>query len=123
MPEDAVMRLLRHQQGRVGVRGGEGAKGGADRLGPAAVPHMIISTCESVSDVFEALLLAKEAGLAVDIVPLFETIGDLEAAASILDRLLAHPVYAEWRQHNGLDLYVPEGTCGAPLYAASGGIA
>jgi phosphoenolpyruvate carboxylase len=77
------------------------AADGARRLGAAAVPHMVISGCESVSDVFEALLLAKESGLAVDVVPLFETIGDLEAAGAILDRLLGDPLYRTWLADRG----------------------
>lgn len=32
-----------------------------------------------------------------------------------------HPVYGDYRMHNGLDLGVPGGTCGAPLYAVSSG--
>jgi phosphoenolpyruvate carboxylase len=79
----------------------DAAADGARRLGPAAVPHMVISTCDSVSDVFEALVLAKEAGLAVDIVPLFETIGDLDAAGTIIDRLLGDARYQQWLSGRG----------------------
>jgi phosphoenolpyruvate carboxylase len=79
----------------------DAAADGAGRFGAAAVPHMVISTCDSVSDVFEALVLAKEAGLAVDIVPLFETIGDLEAAGAILDRLLGDADYGAWLAGRG----------------------
>ena len=32
-----------------------------------------------------------------------------------------HPIYNEWRNHNGIDLYVPGGTCGAPLRAVTNG--
>ena len=66
-----------------------------DRFGPAAVPNYIISMCTSVSDMLEALVLLKEAGLygldadgkpvcSVRVVPLFETIEDLQAGAGII---------------------------------------
>ncbi|MGE2834466.1 phosphoenolpyruvate carboxylase [Mycobacterium sp. SMC-4] len=71
--------------------------------GPAAVPNYIISMCESVSDMLEAALLLKEAGLLdassehpyapVGIVPLFETIDDLQRGASILEAALDLPLY------------------------------
>ncbi|OBI83564.1 phosphoenolpyruvate carboxylase [Mycobacterium sp. E740] len=72
-------------------------------FGPQAVPNYIISMCESVSDMLEAAILLKEAGLLdvsaeepyapVGIVPLFETIDDLQRGASILEALLDLPVY------------------------------
>jgi len=71
--------------------------------GPATVPNYIISMCQSVSDLLEAALLLKEAGLLdaagdeiyapVGIVPLFETIEDLQAGAAIMDAALALPLY------------------------------
>jgi phosphoenolpyruvate carboxylase len=61
----------------------------------------IMSMCSGVGDVLTMLLLAKEVGLydvggrsEMDLVPLFETIGDLEHAPGILDTLLSNPVYA-----------------------------
>jgi phosphoenolpyruvate carboxylase len=72
-------------------------------FGPPAVPNYIISMCQSVSDMLEAALLLKEAGLLdaaseqpyapVGIVPLFETIDDLQNGASILQALLDLPLY------------------------------
>ena len=72
-------------------------------FGPAAVPNYIISMCQSVSDMLEAALLLKEAGLLdvsgdtvyapVGVVPLFETIDDLQRGASILEATLDLPVY------------------------------
>ena len=72
-------------------------------LGPAAVPTYIISMCQSVSDMLEAALLLKEAGLLdvsgpapyapVGIVPLFETIDDLQRGAAIFEAALALPLY------------------------------
>ncbi|MFN6553721.1 phosphoenolpyruvate carboxylase [Mycolicibacterium septicum] len=76
-------------------------------FGPQAVPNYIISMCQSVSDLLEAAILLKEAGLLdvsgaghgdevyapVGIVPLFETIDDLQRGSSILQEALALPVY------------------------------
>jgi len=71
--------------------------------GPPAVPNYIISMCRSVSDLLEAGILLKECGLVdaaadepycpVGIVPLFETIDDLQHGASILEAALDLPVY------------------------------
>ncbi len=75
------------------------------RSGAAIIAHYVISKVESVSDVLEVLLLGKETGLYVpavgetpaqlslDVVPLFETIDDLDRAAATLDALLSHPTY------------------------------
>ncbi len=72
-------------------------------FGPAAIPNYIISMCKSVSDMLEAALLLKEAGLLdasgdhpycpVGIVPLFETIEDLRHGAEIMEALLDLPLY------------------------------
>ena len=54
------------------------------RYGVEALPNYVISKCQSVSDLLEVALLLKEvglaseSGLAVNIVPLFETIDDLD---------------------------------------------
>jgi phosphoenolpyruvate carboxylase len=71
--------------------------------GPAAVPNYVISMCQSVSDVLEAAILLKEAGLLdasgsepycpVGISPLFETIDDLHNGASTLQAMLELPLY------------------------------
>ena len=71
------------------------------RYGKAAIQNVIISKSEGVSDVLEVALLLKEAGLLrpregeldVNIVPLFETIGDLERAGAVMDRLFSLPAY------------------------------
>ena len=70
---------------------------------PSAVGSYIISMTHAVSDVLETMLLAKEAGLwrmsgnevecPLDIVPLFETIDDLEDADELMDALFTHPIY------------------------------
>ncbi len=70
------------------------------RFGADAIPQCIISMSEGVSDLLEVALLLKEVGLvdpsgrsAINIVPLFETIDDLQACAAIMDRLLSLPEY------------------------------
>ena len=77
------------------------ASAGVQRLGAASVRHYVISKCTSVSDIFETLLLSKEAGLDLDIVPLFETIDDLRRAAETLDALLGEPIYRLHLQRRG----------------------
>src|SRR3954468_6392347 len=72
-------------------------------FGPQAIPNYIISMCQSVSDMLEAAILLKEVGLLdasgpepycpVGIVPLFETIDDLQRGSSILEAVLDLPLY------------------------------
>src|SRR6476661_8781524 len=66
------------------------------RFGADAIPQCIISMCKGMSDMLEVALLLKEVGLvnpsgrsAINIVPLFETIEDLQASAAIMDRMLS----------------------------------
>ena len=69
------------------------------RFGANVIRHLIISMAKSASDVLEVLLLAREAGIGdVDIVPLFETIDDLQNAPRIVDDLASIPWY---RHHLG----------------------
>jgi len=71
------------------------------RYGPDAVRHYVISKSDGVSDILEVALLLREVGLLhpregrldVDIVPLFETIGDLQRCGPVMDRLFALPEY------------------------------
>jgi len=74
------------------------------RYGPAALPNYVISKTDGASDVLEAVMLMKEVGLlrvhpeprlAVNIIPLFETIGDLRACGQIMDRLFRLPGYRQ----------------------------
>src|SRR6266852_8880988 len=65
-------------------------------FGADAIPQCIISMCKGMSDMLEVALLLKEAGLvhpsgrcAINIVPLFETIEDLQASSGIMDRMLS----------------------------------
>jgi phosphoenolpyruvate carboxylase len=72
-----------------------------ESFGQAAVSNYVISRTEGVSDILELALLLKEAGLlrprerklAVNIVPLFETIADLRNCPPVMDVLLALPAY------------------------------
>ncbi|MEM7579940.1 MAG: phosphoenolpyruvate carboxylase [Cyanobacteria bacterium P01_A01_bin.80] len=61
----------------------------------------IISMCRSVSDVLEVLLLAKESGLydpgtavgTIRVVPLFETVEDLQRSRQVMKDLFSLPLY------------------------------
>ena len=71
------------------------------RYGAQSVPHYVISKADSVSDILEVAVLLKEVGLLrprdgeldVDIVPLFETIADLQHCGPIMEALFAVPAY------------------------------
>ena len=69
-------------------------------FGLRAIDKHIVSHTEQLSDLLEVALLQKEAGLLVGtelrrcalmVVPLFETIDDLQRAAQIMRELFAHP--------------------------------
>ena len=77
----------------------------ADHLrqhGPHGIGALIVSMTRQLSDLLGVILLAREAGLAeptpggllcpLEVVPLFETMDDLERAPGILDAFLAHPL-------------------------------
>jgi phosphoenolpyruvate carboxylase len=66
------------------------------KFGHDVIPQCIISMCKGMSDMLEVALLLKEVGLvnpsgrsAINIVPLFETIEDLQASSGIMDRMLS----------------------------------
>jgi phosphoenolpyruvate carboxylase len=72
------------------------------RYGPEALPNYIVSRTDDVSDLLEVALLAKEAGLltvgpeprlALNVVPLFETIADLRGCGAVMEALFALPEY------------------------------
>jgi phosphoenolpyruvate carboxylase len=69
------------------------------RYGAAALPNYVISKCASASDLLEVAVLLKEVGLvrgkslALNIVPLFETIDDLARCGDIMRDSFAIPVY------------------------------
>ena len=78
------------------------------KYGNAALPHYIISKCDGVADLLEVVLLQKEAGLmfndsdgnkhavALQVIPLFETIEDLRRAASTWTSPSNCPCIAAW---------------------------
>ncbi|MDW8319109.1 MAG: phosphoenolpyruvate carboxylase [Anaerolineae bacterium] len=65
------------------------------RVGPRAIKSYIVSMTSAPSDVLAVLLLAKEVGVdsRLGVVPLFETLPDLEAAPSVMEALFANPAY------------------------------
>jgi phosphoenolpyruvate carboxylase len=74
------------------------------KYGAAALPNCIISKTDGVSDLLELALLLKEAGLLrpgaeaqldVNIIPLFETIEDLQKSAATMDGLFKLPAYRQ----------------------------
>jgi len=70
------------------------------RYGNGAIRNSIISNAESASDLLELAVILKQASLlspegetTMHLIPLFETIGDLQACPEIMDRLLSIPQY------------------------------
>ncbi|MHA2789037.1 phosphoenolpyruvate carboxylase [Corynebacterium sp. S7] len=80
-------------------------------FGTEMVPRQIISMAQSVSDILEPMVLLKEVGLLtahndrleghVDIIPLFETIEDLESGAKILGELWEILLYRDYLRQRG----------------------
>lgn len=76
---------------------------------PSALGSYVISMTHAVSHVLEVLLLAKETGLwriegdrvhsPIDVVPLFETIEDLDLAGVLLTNMFEHPAYKKHLEH------------------------
>jgi phosphoenolpyruvate carboxylase len=74
-----------------------------DRNGEAAAHHFILSMTKSAADIWDVLLLARQVDLVesrrgsfvsrIDVIPLFETFDDLDAAPIILGQLLVDPLY------------------------------
>ncbi|MFL6673779.1 MAG: phosphoenolpyruvate carboxylase [Massilia sp.] len=79
------------------------------RYGARAIRNYIISHTETVSDLLEVLLLQKETGLMrlsrgagdLMVIPLFETIPDLQRAAGIMDEWMALPLVARMIERQG----------------------
>ncbi len=76
--------------------------------GSRVIPQCIISMCKGVSDMLEVAVLLKEAGLlnpsgrcSINIVPLFETIEDLQASSQIMDRILSMHDYRRFVDSRG----------------------
>ena len=81
-----------------------------ERFGMRLIEQSIISKATSVSDMLELAVLLKEAGMAaggeqafcaVDIVPLFETIEDLQAAPEVMQAWFKLPVVNQWLDARG----------------------
>ncbi|MBU6300231.1 MAG: phosphoenolpyruvate carboxylase [Verrucomicrobia bacterium] len=72
------------------------------RFGSAGLGSLIVSMTRSVEDLLVVYVLAREAGLMewgpeglvcpLPVVPLFETMADLEAGPAIVDAFLSHPI-------------------------------
>ncbi|MEQ8514887.1 MAG: phosphoenolpyruvate carboxylase, partial [Chromatocurvus sp.] len=77
--------------------------------GPEGLGAVIVSMTRSAEDLLAVYLLAREAGLLeevagatvcpLEVVPLFETIDDLERAPAILDDYLGHPLVARSQRY------------------------
>jgi len=68
------------------------------RFGRGSVQTLIVSMSRNADDVLAAWLMARSAGIAdglLDLVPLFETVGDLEAAEGVMSGLLE---LGSWRE-------------------------
>jgi len=86
---------------------------GRRKLGPHAVPHYVISHCQALSDLLEVGVLLREVGLYrpalddqapvldMDVIPLFESIADLEQCGTVLDAALSLPLYRSWVDARG----------------------
>jgi phosphoenolpyruvate carboxylase len=79
-------------------------------FGPRAIPNYVISMTAGPSDVLEVALLLKEAGLlvpgqeprmAVNVIPLFETIEDLRACGGIMNQIFSLPYYRQLLESRG----------------------
>jgi phosphoenolpyruvate carboxylase len=74
-----------------------------DEIGARAAETYIVSMTTEPDDLLRVLLLAREAGLVdlaahhpasrIDVVPLFETLADLEGASDVMRSLLRDPTY------------------------------
>jgi phosphoenolpyruvate carboxylase len=81
------------------------------RVGAPVVSKYIISHGESLSDLLEVGVLLREAGLlqpgrdagelGLDVIPLFESIGDLERCGATMDAAFSSPLYRRWIRARG----------------------
>src|SRR5690606_29050556 len=74
--------------------------------GEEACHRYVISNCGSVKDIISVFQLARLAmgtrqGVALDIVPLFETIDDLAHAGEVMEKLYSLPEYKKHLQKRG----------------------
>jgi phosphoenolpyruvate carboxylase len=83
-----------------------------DELGEPAASTCVLSMASSPEDLLRALLLAREAGLVdllaepprsrIDVVPLFETLDDLERAPAVMREVLADEAWRRQLEARGL---------------------
>jgi phosphoenolpyruvate carboxylase len=80
------------------------------KYGPEGLPNYIISNANNASDVLEVALLLKEAGLmqpgspprlALNIIPLFETIADLRSCGGVMEALFSTRDYRRMVESRG----------------------
>jgi phosphoenolpyruvate carboxylase len=80
-------------------------------FGRGALPNYIISMTKGVSDLLEVAVMVQQSGmldiggkapaLHLNIIPLFETIDDLQGSSQIMDELFSIPFYRELLQSRG----------------------
>ncbi len=70
----------------------------AAELAPGSLGAYVISQCQQASDVLAVALLQMDAGVKepLRVVPLFETLDDLERSAATVEALFSMPVYRDW---------------------------
>jgi phosphoenolpyruvate carboxylase len=87
------------------------------RYGAKALPNCIISKADGASDFLEVALLLKEAGLlrptdpvsgkpgtlSMNIIPLFETIADLQRSGETMEKLFALPAWKQFLVSSGFE--------------------
>ena len=89
-----------------------------DRHGAAGLGPIIVSMTRSVADLLGVYLMAREAGLLVatpggiacelPVVPLFETIRDLEHSDTVMDAFLKHPITRQTLERTRREQEPPE---------------
>jgi phosphoenolpyruvate carboxylase len=75
-----------------------------ERNGELGCNRYIISNCQSVQNVLELFAMCRLTGWErpnIDIIPLFETVPDLEAAESVMRVLFENPTYRKHLEHRG----------------------
>jgi phosphoenolpyruvate carboxylase len=76
-------------------------KRASELFGPEAVGVYVISMTHDLSDIIEVMVFLHFVGLSLDIAPLFETLGDLEAAPGILNQMFDYEPYWKHLQSRG----------------------
>ncbi len=75
-----------------------------ERFGKRSIATLIVSMSRNADDVLAAWFMARAAGVAdgrLDLVPLFETVGDLEAAEGVMAGLLEAPLWRDLLKQRG----------------------